>query len=87
MTRPLLQHAAIQLDKSITLCLSRDPTSSRSAHPLIPVTRDEIIGHIAEGSGHQHTEVIQGPPPGELSHHPQSRCGLGIDMALQKSKV
>ncbi len=69
-------------DKSVTFCLSRNATGSCSAHPLIPVTRHKIIGHIEKGSGHQHTEVIQGPPPRELSDHPQSRSGLGIDMAL-----
>ena len=60
------------------------PASARYRWPFGPSTDtgtgDEVIDHIAEGR-HQHTEVIQGPPPGELSDHPQNRSGLGIDMA------
>lgn len=67
-------------DKSVTFCLSRDATGGRSTHPLIPVTRNDIIEHIADWGGHQHAEIIQGPPPRELSDHPQRRCRLGIDM-------
>lgn len=47
----------------------------------MPVTGDEVIDHIADWGRYQHTEVIQGPPPGELSDHPQSRSGLEIDAA------
>jgi len=69
-------------DKSVTFGLSRNATGGRSSHPLVPVTRHEIIDHIADGSRHQYTGVIQGPPPRELSDYPQSCSGLGIDTAL-----
>ena len=62
--------------------MSGNATGGHSSHPPVPVARHEIIDHIAERDWHQHTEVIQEPPPGELSQHPERRRGLGRDMTF-----